>query len=177
MRWRLALVLLLAASSAGAVWGPAVGGQIFQPDQTGATRLMGWEAGLVAFGPEGQGFWQFAYGQMKDAKKTATLTTMAGRLNFRLIGRKGYMVYWGPGIDRDTLKAGGTKKAWVGRVQAGVLISPARLMAPAVPSSTTARPTGPDAAKSIDVGLEGGYRRGPAGFTGFDARVYLLLTL
>ncbi len=177
MRRRFALALLLAASPAGAVWGPAGGGQVFQPDQAGATRLLGWEAGLVAFGPEGQGFWQFAYGQMKDAKKTSTLTTMAGRLNFRLIGHKGYMVYGGPGIERDTLKAGGTRKAWVGRVQAGVLICPARLMAPDVLPTPTAPPTGPDAAKSLDVGVEAGYRRGPTGFTGFDARVYLLLTL
>jgi hypothetical protein len=103
---------------------------------------------------------------------------MAGRLNFRIMRGKGLMVYAGPGIDRDLLKVTGekAKPAWVGRAQAGVLLCPARMSAADDAAAPDAPPPGPEASKSLDFGLEGGYRFGPTAFSGFDARVYLLLT-
>lgn len=174
----LVLALLSAATPAAAVWGPTLGGQYLKPSQAGAKALTGWEAGLAAFGPEGQGFWHFAYGQARgDAGMI--LTTMAGRLNFSLVGRESLMIYAGPGFGYDSIKAGTKRKAWIGRVQAGILVCPVRTAQAKEDArpNPNAPPPGPHTAGALDIGLEGGWRFGPEGFAGGDARAYLLLTI
>lgn len=168
------LALMLAASPAGAVWGPSFGAQMLNPEE--GPRWTGWEAGLAAFGPEGQGFWHFAYGEARDGATDTTLSTIAGRLNFRLVGQSSYHVYGGVRFGRDELSGGVTKKAWTWGVQAGILLCPIRL-GEANPRSHRAPTKGPATAKSFDIGIEGGYRMGPEVFKGPDARVFILLTL
>jgi hypothetical protein len=181
MRRALLALLVSAAGPAGAVWGPTVGGQYFQPAEAGAQRLLGWEVGLAAFGPETQGFWNFAYGQAKDPDKAFTMTTIAARLNFRLWGGKSAFLYGGGGIARDQVRDGVHRTAWVECVQAGILVNPGGLVssssAPRNVQDGTSSSAGPGTAKTVNIGIEGGYRLGPKGFGGADARVFLLLAL
>lgn len=174
------LLLLLAAPAGASSWGPTAGGLFIQPSREGAKPLIGWEAGLALFGPQGEGFWHFTYAQAKRGADDAKLTALAARLNFRLLSRKGLMLYAGPGIHRESLEAPGAGRLWrwVERLQAGLLVAPARMhddlqRAP----SMTPPPTGPEAPKTLGLGIEGGYRWGAVGFRGWDARAFLLYSL
>jgi hypothetical protein len=195
-------VLLVAAAPAGASFGPSFGGQGFQPREDGASRITGWEVGLAAFGPQGQGFWHFGYGRAANKEGTVRLTSMAGRLSFRIAGGQAVYLYAGGGFARDERKAEVVRKAWLGSVHAGILMNPARFVEacwsnfPCFPCLTGSNTTdcatclqqrnsqrsgadlGPGSPRSLNIGIDGGLRfAGPKGFNGYDARAFVLIVL
>lgn len=184
----VAILLLLTAGPAIAEVGPT-GGLVRQAPEGRAAKVMdGWEVGILALEPGGKGFWHFAAGQARAAGEQ--LTWGQGRLNFSVVGGKAGSFFAGAGTGLGWLDdAGGVrKKMWLHSIQAGVLLSPLRVIEFVWPScpcfsclfgrgndcaACQQRKAGTKMMTSIRAGAEFGWRIGAAGLTGPEYRGWL----
>lgn len=203
MRRALLLVCSLFASvPARAMWGPFAGVTRVDLRRGGPGVLDGWCAGLAAFGPRGEGFWQWAGGRARTPAGDVRLEWAEARLNFRLVGGRVGMLYGGPSGALDWLRrAGGRERRFVAGAQGGLLLDPSGIFGWAPGGglcwSCVFAPNGQDCAACrqrqayaaatvptagtagsggpIFVGAEAGWRQAKSPYGGPEYRAFMVL--
>src|SRR5688572_1463049 len=123
------LIVSLLPMPAGAVWGPYGGIARLEPEHAPAGAFDGFEAGILAFGPEGEGFWQAAFGRLDQDPGAARVTRVAARLNFAILASAAGVFYAGPAGARNWLTdPAGNRTVWSYGAQAGLLVSPGEMV-------------------------------------------------
>jgi len=173
-------VVVLASAvplTAGAVWGPFGGVGRLESEDTAAALFDGYEVGVVAFGPNGEGFWQAAFTRLDQVEGPGRITRAGARLNFTVLGGSAAMFYAGIGGGRNWVAAR-DRKLWSYGAQAGLLVSPAGLWR-RFPGRR--RNPSQDAGRigsqpgTFLLGAEAGWTQGPAPLQGFEFRGFVTL--
>ncbi len=179
---RIALLLagglLLGAAPAGAVWGPFGGVARLESEDAAAGVFDGFEAGIVAFGPDGEGFWQAAFGRLDQAPGAGRITRVAARLNFTVLANSAAVFYVGPMGARNWLvEPAGERKHWSYGAQGGMLLSLGdvwRRLRSARGLSAAPAKVGV-ATGSFLLGAEAGWTQAPAPLQGLEFRGFATL--
>lgn len=169
----LLLVAGLLPARAGAVWGPFGGVARLESDDAASGVFDGFEAGVIAFGPEGEGFWQAAFTRLDQAGGAGRITRAGARLNFTLLAGSVALFYAGAGGGRVwNRNPAGDRQLWTWGAQAGLLVAPWEMVR---------RLSGPGTGKvgvtpgTFLLGAEAGWTQSPAALQGFEFRGFVTL--
>ncbi len=174
------LIASLLPMTAGAVWGPFGGVARLEPEHAAAGVFTGFEAGILAFGPEGEGFWEAAFGRLDQDPGAARITRVSARLNFAVLASAAGVFYLGPAGARNWLTdPAGNRTRWSYGAQAGLLFSPGemvRRLRSAAPGQRreAGGKIGVESGNFI-LGVEGGWTQGAVPLQGFEFRGFLSL--
>ena len=177
--WAALLLWLACPGTACAVWGPFGGVGRLESGDAPAGVFEGYEAGVIAFGPNGEGFWQAAFTRLDRTDGPERITRAGARLNFALLSGTAGLFYAGAGGGRNWITTpAGDRTRWSWGAQAGLLLSPQgiwrefpgrrRGLSPAPGKIGTAR-------GAFLLGAEAGWSQGPAPLQGFEFRGFVTL--
>lgn len=173
------IAMMLLPAGAGAVWGPFGGIGRLESETATAGDFDGFEAGVVAFGPNGEGFWQAAFTRLDQAEGPGRITRAGARLNFTVLGGAVALFYAGAAGGRNWIAdPAGDRKLWTYGAQSGLLFSPAdiwqALPGRRRPGQLESRRIG-STKGTLLLGAEAGWTQGPVPLQGFEFRGFVTL--
>lgn len=176
MRMTGGAMLLVAGMlpvAAGAVWGPFGGVARLESDDATPGIFDGFEVGVIAFGPEGEGFWQAAFTRLDQVEGPSRITRAGARLNFTVLSGSAALCYAGAGGGRVWVQdPAADRQHWTYGVQAGLLAAPWEMVKRLRGPGTGRIGVSPG---TVLLGAEAGWTQSPTALQGFEFRGFVTL--